>query len=553
MSGGISTIDTIVRMFEVMGVMLSVALRVLLRKARGKPHDAPELIRAAFERLSGSFVKFGQILSLQIDSLPLEYCNALLALLDRVPPFPKADVERIFREELKSSPEELYAEFDFTPVASASIGQVHRGRRKDGIAVAVKVQRPNVQEVFERDTLLLGIFIKVIFFLRIRQLYFMRDPVRELSTWTVDELDYRREAAYAKLLGDNARGSLTERVPAVYWDLTTTRILTMDFLEGPSVSTYLRMVERNDAAGLASLTANGFVPRIFSSNVISNFLSDAFRHGVFHADLHPANLLILPNNVVGYVDFGIVATLTQEARRKQIELTLAYSSGNPEAIYDGFVNICIISPDADLAGMRKKIEEFCTVWYTEPAIAGRVKFKVTVTRTMMDLLSICQNYGVLIDREMIKYVRSTILADGLVSRLAPGVDLASVLREVVEDYLAGEARKRVMSNGAMLAMVADLTLWMQSGPSGLLHALDLFERRQFRIRAGVTNGSDRESTLRFRAISAAVIWAVVVLFLAFGTGAAFWTPASFPAILASAFLTIWTAWLLRLLQRLAVK
>ena len=101
---------------------------------------------------------------------------------------------------------------------------------------------------------------------------------------------------------------------------------------------------------------------------------------MFHADLHPANLLILPDNVVGYVDFGIVATLTPEARRKQIELTLAYASGNPEAIYTGFLNICIVGPEADLAGMRAKIEEMARDWYAEPVMAGRVRFRVTVTR-----------------------------------------------------------------------------------------------------------------------------------------------------------------------------
>ena len=171
--------------------------------------------------------------------------------------------------------------------------------------------------------------------------------------------------------------------------------------------------------------------------MIRNFLSDAFRFGVFHADLHPANLLILPNNVVGYVDFGIVAVLTPEARRKQIELTLAYSSGDAESIYNGFLNICIVDQQADLAGLRRRIEELTTLWYEEPALAGRVRFRVTVTQTMMDLLKVCQNYGVLVDREMIKYIRSTILADGLVARLAPGVDLAGVLRRVVEDLPRG--------------------------------------------------------------------------------------------------------------------
>jgi ubiquinone biosynthesis protein len=381
----------------------------------------------------------------------------------------------------------------------------------------------------------------------------MRDPVRELSTWTLDELDYRREGAYAKILGDNAAGSLSERVPKIHWELSNERILTMEFLDGPSVASYLRMVETKDQARLSELTANGFIPQTFSSNVISNFLSDAFRFGVFHADLHPANLLILPNNVVGYVDFGIVATLTPEARRKQIELTLAYASGDPEAIYTGFLNICIVRPEADLAGMRKKIEEMARDWYSEPVVAGRVRFRVTVTKTMMDLLAVARQYGVLVDREMIKYIRSTILADGLVARLAPGIDLASILRRVVEDYLATEARDRIFSKGGALSLLADLSIWMQSGPSGILHALNLFDRRQFRVRAGVTTTPDKDDALRTRVIGAAIVWGLMMLTLVIAGGPEFWTPLRFPAILAGSFLTLWTVWLLRLLQRLAVK
>ncbi|MGH9719779.1 MAG: ABC1 kinase family protein [Bryobacteraceae bacterium] len=553
MSPSVSVLSYVSRLLTVLAVTLRQLARFVIRRVRNKPAHGPDLLRETFEILSGSFLKFGQILSLQIDTLPREYCDSLLALLDRVPQFPREEVERVFLEELKQSPQDLFQKFEYTAVASASIGQVHKAVLKDGAPVAVKVQRPGIRAVFDRDLILLRVFVRLIFLFRIRQLYFMRDPVRELSTWTQDELDYRREATYAKLLGENAVHTPTERVPKIYWDLTRGRVLTMDYLDGPSVATYLRMVEQDDQAGLAALRERGFDPAVFSSNVISNFLSDAFRFGVFHADLHPANLLILPDNVVGYVDFGIVATLTPEARRKQIELTLAYSSGNPETVYEGFLNICIVSPDADLAGMRKRIEELAGQWYVEPAVAGRVRFQVSVTKTMMDLLSICQNYGVLVDREMIKYIRSTILADGLVTRLAPNFDLAKVLRHVVEAYLEDEARRKIFSRGGAMALVADLTLWLRSGPAGLLHALDLLERRQLRVRAGVTATPHRDAALRTRVIAVAVVWGITTLGLGLAAGPEFWTARRFPAMLAASFLAIWTLWLLRLLQRLSVK
>src|SRR6266545_2740755 len=258
MRSRISFLSYIRRIWQISAMSCRVASTYLGRRIRRQPGQGPDLLREALEELSGSFVKFGQILSLQIDSLPREYCDSLLRLLDRVPPFGRAQVDQVFREELNAEPSVLYREFEYQPVASASIGQVHSAVLKDGTKAAVKVQRPGVRLDIERDVVLMQVMVKFIFLFRIRRFYFMRDPVRELSTWTQDELDYRREAAFCGLLGDNAAHTPSERVPKVYWELTRRRVLTMEFLEGPSVSEYLRMVERRDEQGLQALRDSGF-------------------------------------------------------------------------------------------------------------------------------------------------------------------------------------------------------------------------------------------------------------------------------------------------------
>src|SRR5262249_16096358 len=145
-----------------------------------------------------------QILALQVDTLPREYCVALMMLLDRVPTAPREHVLRIFEDDLQAPPEIFYRKFDYVPIASASIGQVHRAELHDGTRVAVKRQRPGVHQDFHRDLLVMRGFIWLVFALRIKSLYFMRDPVRELALWTHDELDYRREAAHCNLLAQNA-------------------------------------------------------------------------------------------------------------------------------------------------------------------------------------------------------------------------------------------------------------------------------------------------------------------------------------------------------------
>jgi ubiquinone biosynthesis protein len=548
--------DYLKRLFQILGVMLAQFRKLAVRHFRKQPLDGPHLLREGLEKAGGTFIKFGQILSLQVDTLPREYCEALMGLLDRVPTASPEEVRAIFEAEFQMAPELLYGRFDYKAIASASIGQVHRGQLADGTPIAVKVQRPGVHRDFHRDILVMRGFVFLIFLFRVKNLYFMRDPVRELATWTRDELDYRREAAHCNLLADNAVGSTTERLPVIYWNLTTSRVLTMEFLEGPTVSTYLKYVERGDEVELAKLREAGFVPSVFSNNVIANFLRDAFRFGVFHADLHPANLLILPNNVVGYVDFGIVASLTKEARRKQIELTLAYATGSPEAIYREFLNICMPTPEADLEGMRLRIAQMAKTWYVEPAIGGRVRFRISVTAAMMDLLTVCRDYGVLIDREMIKYVRSTVLVDGLVTLLSPGFDIAGVLRELVEEYLVDEASRKVFSRAGALSIATDLAIWMKRGPTSMLRSLDLFERREIRFRSNGNSDSAKaryNEGLRRRVFAVGAVWAFSILFLVLAGGLPSWKASPFFATLTAIFVTSWTLWMLLLLRRLTTR
>jgi ubiquinone biosynthesis protein len=542
--------DYIQRLFQILGVALRQLSTLARRRWRHEPLNGPILVREGLEQIGGCFVKFGQILSLQLDTLPREYCDALLGLLDNVPRATREQVLGVFRAEFDALPEDLYKSFDYDPIGSASIGQVHKAELRNGSRVAVKVQRPGVHSDFHRDVLLMRCFMWFVFLFRVKSLYFMRDPVRELSTWTSDELDYRREAAYCNLLGKNAANSPTERIPKIFWELTTSRILTMEFLDGPTVSTYLKMVERGDKVELARLQAEGFSPALFSNNIISNFLRDAFTFGAFHADLHPANLMILPGNVVGYVDFGIVATLTREARRKQIVLTLAYSTGSPEEIFRQFLNICTPTEDADLDGMRRQLIALSRNWYEEPAIAGQVRFRISVTAAMLDMLQVARNYGVLVDREMIKYIRGTFLADGLITRLSPGFDIAGSLRDVVEEYLVDEASRKVFSQAGAMSMLTDLTIWMKTGPTAMLRAMDLVERRQLRLRSAPADEDAGSHGVATKAFAVAAVWAISIAFLALGGGVPSWKTSPFSAAIAAIVFAAWTLWMISLLRRL---
>jgi len=375
--------DCAARLVEIGRVAFRQAARAAWRRAKGRPVHTPRLLLEALERLSGSLLKFGQIMATQVEDLPREYCDVLLSLLDRVPPISPQAVLGVFVEEVHAAPEKIFQSFDYQPIASASIGQVHRATMRDGTAVAVKVQRPGIRKVFERDLAVLALLVRMVYAFRIRRMYFLRNLVRELELWTEDELDYRREAAYCARLGENAADRPIERVPKVYWELTTGKILTMEYLAGPSVADLFRMRQENDETALEALRQSGFVAAEFVSNVIANFVKGALRTGVFHADLHPANLIVLPGNAVGYVDFGIAGVLTPEARRRLIELMIAYAGGKPDELYRNLTEVCTAVPESDFSGLRRDILARAGEWYREPAVSGRVRFRGAVNPVLL--------------------------------------------------------------------------------------------------------------------------------------------------------------------------
>ncbi len=336
--------------------------RLLARLLPAVGACGPERLRMLLEDLGGTFIKFGQMLALQTDVIPFEYCHALSRLLDRVAPFGYADVERIFRAEIGAAPSETFDVFETEPIATASIGQVHVAYLA-GRKLAVKVQRPNVETDFAGDIRLMRTMVRTIRGLRIKPLAWMIEPLSEFIGWTVEELDYRNEARYMDQLRINARDNPVERVPEVLWRYTTRRTLVMEFFEGSTLLGYLRARETGDETTIRRLELAGFEPERFARSVIENFLGDAFRHGLFHADLHPANLMILPDNVVGYIDFGITGVLSHYSRRHLINLTLAYTRADLDGMCRAFFKVTAMDANSDPEGFRVGLLRMSDQWY----------------------------------------------------------------------------------------------------------------------------------------------------------------------------------------------
>jgi ubiquinone biosynthesis protein len=278
-------------------------------------------LREMLDELGPTFVKFGQLLSTRPDIVPPDIIAELRGLQDDVRPFPFADVERVILEDLGQPIERLFLEFDEQVVASASIGQVHRAVLPNGRRVAVKVQRPRAPQQVESDIQLLEQAARLVRE-RVRALDFVdtREIVDEFARSIRQELDYRQEGRNADAFHVNFAGHPHVAVPRVYWSYTRARVLTLEYLDGVQLSD-LELDEWSveQRRRLAYIVADAWMTMIF-------------RHGFFHGDPHPANILVLSPERIGLVDFGLCGKLTDRDLSKLTRLFIDAMNENVEVL-----------------------------------------------------------------------------------------------------------------------------------------------------------------------------------------------------------------------------
>jgi ubiquinone biosynthesis protein len=287
----------------------------------GSPSQRGQHLREMLDELGPTFVKFGQLLSMRPDVLPPDIIAELRGLQDDVRPFAYEDVERVIGEDLGEPIERLFTQFDPTPIAAASIGQVHRAMLPNGHAVAVKVQRPGAPRQIEADLALLYQAARIAKE-RVRALDFVdvRQLVDEFARSIRQELDYRLEARNADTLRKNFAGDPHVRVPRVYWTYTRARVLTLEFLEGTQL------------ADIDTLPYGMHERRRLAEVVTEAWMTMIFRHGFFHGDPHPANILVLKPDQIGLVDFGLAGKLTDDDVSKATRLFIDVANENVEAL-----------------------------------------------------------------------------------------------------------------------------------------------------------------------------------------------------------------------------
>ncbi len=276
-------------------------------------------------RMEGLMIKTCQFISSRADVAPTEYVSVLSRLQDRVPPRSFDEVVGQVRRELGAHPDAIFATFSRTPIASASLAQVHRATTKDGRDVAVKVQYPGIDRVVETDLHNLQLLVRIL--ARIEKNFDFRILMDEMTRYVPRELDFRLEGKSAERVAADLAHRKDIRIPTIVWEHSARRVLTMEYIDATKIS------------DIPALEAQGIDPNQVAQIMTEAYCEQILIHGYFHADPHPGNLFVLPGPVVVFLDFGLSKELPVEFKQNYARLTLSILSQDGPAMVEAFRNI----------------------------------------------------------------------------------------------------------------------------------------------------------------------------------------------------------------------
>lgn len=328
---------------------IEIGLKILSKKRREKIEKLTraERIRMALEELGPTFIKLGQILSTRPDLIPLEYIEELSRLQDNVPPFPFEDVREIFKSETGKFPEEVFRHFEKVPLAAASIGQVHRAQLRDGQEVVVKVQRPGIKRIVEVD-LEIMLHLAGLMERHLEELEGYRPSriVEEFAHSLAKEINYNIEASHVEHFARQFAGDETICVPKVFREIITERILTMEYIDGIKIS------------DLDLLRQKGFDLKEIAKRGSDLIMKQVFVYGFFHADPHPGNVFVLPDNVICYLDFGMMGRITYEDKEDFANLVMQLVQKDEKKLVRALLKLTYYDEEPDMNKLERDLVEF---------------------------------------------------------------------------------------------------------------------------------------------------------------------------------------------------
>jgi len=388
-------------------------------------------LRRALEDLGPIFVKFGQMLSTRPDILAPDIAEELAKLQDRVPPFPSEDVVATLARVYGKPLDAVFKSFDVTPVASASVAQVHFAELPDGTPVAVKVLRPNVAEVIEHDISLMYSAARLVEKLwhESRRLK-LRETVHEFEKTIFGELDLMREAANCAQLRRNFRDSQLLLVPEVHWDWTASEVLVMERMSGIPIG---RMDE---------LTAAGIDRRQLARSGVEIFFTQVFRDGFFHADMHPGNIFVAVDGARfgRYIalDFGIMGTLSERDKSYLAQNFLAFFRRDYHRVATAHLESGWVPPQTRIDELESEIRVVC-----EPIFDRPLK-EISLGKVLVQLFRASRRFNVEVQPQLTMLQKTLLAVEGLGRELDPDLDLWVTAKPFLERWMSEQIGWRAL-------------------------------------------------------------------------------------------------------------
>jgi ubiquinone biosynthesis protein len=395
----------------------------------GKAPDRPEVrLRLFLEYLGGAWIKIGQALSLRFDLLPSEYCAELLKLLNQTTIVPYETIRQTILQELGSYPEQIFASFDPVPLAAASIAQVHIATTHDGEKLAIKVQRPNVQEQFESDFRIIGMMSYLAGFVDALGGAALRSFAEEFERWSREELDFLTEAKNCHRILLRSEGDPIQVCAEVRFEFCSRRVLATKLLEGISLLEIINAVRAQDPDSLRALNLQPDDLNRIGRNFFWSIANQIFRDGFFHADPHPANVFVLPGNRIGFIDFGATGRLSKELRSSLVKTAVHVYRGNIGQAVAEIFRLLIPSSDSNVRQAREEL--FIAYQMFQRGLGlPKANARALTAELVISTMTIARRHKVLMPQELSIYYKTIMTLDAVLAELAPEYDGFSDLPE----------------------------------------------------------------------------------------------------------------------------
>jgi ubiquinone biosynthesis protein len=422
-----------------LGSYFESGMQMISRKRRERVEGLNdfERLRMACEELGPTFVKMGQILSTRSDLIPAELVRELTKLQDDVPPFPFAQVREIVEQELGAPLDVLFGHFDEKPLAAASIGQVHRARLVTGEEVIVKVQRPGIRKTIEVD-------LEILFHLATlmeknieeAEIYRPTRIVDEFARSIEKEINYKIEAQQAERFARQFAGAEAIYVPRIFHDTTTSRILTMEYVNGVKASD-LDLLERS-----------GLDRKLIAARGADVTFEQIFRHGFFHADPHPGNICILPGNVICYLDFGMMGYIDRRSMETFADIIIGYVRRDVAAIADAVMRIVEWDDPPDRRALEGDIASFVDLYLYKPLK------DMHMGEILQEFLDLFARHRLRLPPDIFFMIKAMTELEGLGLMLDPDFNMV----EKVEPFIRDLQMQRIHPKKLMGDLLASSTL-----------------------------------------------------------------------------------------------